>query len=66
MELAKNLGGLPLALATAGTCLKQTSDSCSDYLQLCHNSWDDLGQYGQGLLDYDGRPSTQCGIYPTS
>src|SRR5947209_20141395 len=55
MELARSLDGLPLALATAGTYLKQTSDSCSNYLQLYHNSWDDLGRYSQGLLDYDGR-----------
>jgi tetratricopeptide (TPR) repeat protein len=55
MELARRLDGLPLALATAGTYLRQTPDSCSDYLQLYHNSWDDLDQYSEGLLDYDGR-----------
>ena len=55
MELAKRLDGLPLALATAGTYLRQTADSFSDYLQLYHNSWNDLSQYNNGLLDYDGR-----------
>src|SRR3984885_4493468 len=55
MELARRLDGLPLALATAGTYLRQVSDSFSDYLQLYDNSWDDLGQYSDGLLDYDGR-----------
>jgi tetratricopeptide (TPR) repeat protein len=55
MELARRLDGLPLALATAGTYLRRTADSFSDYLQLYHNSWDNLGQYSTGLLDYDGR-----------
>ena len=55
MELARRLDGLPLALATAGTYLRQTADSFSDYLQLYHNSWDDLGQHSDGLLEYDGR-----------
>jgi tetratricopeptide (TPR) repeat protein len=54
-ELARRLDGLPLALATAGTYLKQIPDSFSDYLQLYDSSWDDLGQYSDGLLDYDGR-----------
>jgi tetratricopeptide (TPR) repeat protein len=55
MELARRLDGLPLALATAGAYLRQVSDSFSDYLQLYDNNWDDLGQYSDGLLDYDGR-----------
>ena len=55
IELAKRLDGLPLALATAGTYLRRTADSFSDYLQLYHNNWDDLSQYDDGLLDYDGR-----------
>src|SRR2546423_9723550 len=56
IELAKRLDGLPLALATAGTYLRQTSDSFSDYLQLYNNSWDDLRQYNNSnLLDYDDR-----------
>jgi len=55
MELAKRLDGLPLALATAGTYLRQVSDSFSDYLQLYDNNWDGLSQYSDGLLDYDGR-----------
>ena len=55
MELARRLDGLPLALATAGTYLRQVPDSFSDYLQLYDNNWDDLGRYSDGLLDYDGR-----------
>ena len=55
IELAKRLDGLPLALATAGTYLKQTPDSFSDYLQLYNNNWNDLRQYSDGLWDYDGR-----------
>ena len=54
IELARRLDGLPLALVTAGTYLRQVSDSFSDYLQL-YNNWDDLSQYSDGLLDYDGR-----------
>jgi tetratricopeptide (TPR) repeat protein len=44
-----------LALATAETYLRQVSDSFTDYLQLYDNNWDDLSQYSDGLLDYDGR-----------
>ena len=55
MELARRLDGLPLALATAGTYLRQIPDSFRDYLELYANSWDDLDQYSDGLLDYDGR-----------
>ena len=55
IELARRLDGLPLALATAGTYLRQMPDSFSDYLQLYNNNWDDLSQYSDGLLEYDGR-----------
>ena len=61
IELARRLDGLPLALAMAGTYLRQVSDSFSEYLRPYDNSWDDLGQYNDGLVDYDGRT-----LYSTS
>jgi hypothetical protein len=54
-RLVKRLDGLPLALATAGMYLNQTTDSFSDYLQLYNDSWNDLGQYSDGPLDYENR-----------
>jgi hypothetical protein len=55
MALAQRLDGLPLALATAGTYLRQRPDSFSDYLQLYLDKWNDLVQYSRGLLDYQGQ-----------
>ena len=55
MELARSLDGLPLALTTLRTYLKQTSDSCIDYLHLYHSNRDKLYQSSRGLLDYDDR-----------
>lgn len=55
MKLATRLDGLPLALATAGTYLGQTSDSFDDYLRLYEDSWDDLEQNSEELLEYEDR-----------
>ncbi|KAJ5160437.1 Disease resistance protein [Penicillium canariense] len=38
-DLARQLDGLPLALATAGAYLEQVSISCTEYLQLYRGSW---------------------------
>jgi hypothetical protein len=38
-ELAKELDGLPLALATAGAYLNQVATSFRDYLRLYRASW---------------------------
>ena len=54
-KLVERLDGLPLALATAGTYLNQTACSLGDYLDLYNGSWNDLGQYSDGLLDYEDR-----------
>ncbi|KAF2682085.1 hypothetical protein K458DRAFT_391120 [Lentithecium fluviatile CBS 122367] len=43
-ELAKELDGLPLALATAGAYLDQVSTSFADYLRLYRASWLKLQQ----------------------
>jgi hypothetical protein len=42
IKLAKELDGLPLALATAGAYLNQTVLSFSDYLRLYKGSWTKL------------------------
>jgi hypothetical protein len=42
LELAKELDGLPLALATAGAYLDQTAIGFSDYLRLYKASWTKL------------------------
>ena len=42
VKLAKELDGLPLALATAGAYLDQAAISFSDYLQLYKVSWTKL------------------------
>jgi hypothetical protein len=55
MELAECLDGLPLALATAGTYLSQSADRFDEYLQQYNNNWNDLSQYGRGLVDYEQR-----------
>jgi tetratricopeptide (TPR) repeat protein len=55
MKLATRLDGLPLALATAGTYLSQTSDSFDEYLRLYEDSWDDLEQNSEELLEYEDR-----------
>jgi tetratricopeptide (TPR) repeat protein len=54
-KLVERLDGLPLALATAGTYLNQTACSFGGYLDLYNGSWNDLGQYSDGLLDYEDR-----------
>ena len=47
------LGGLPLALASAGSLLGQTSLSCAEYLDLHESSWNSLYDTGESdQLDY--------------
>jgi hypothetical protein len=52
ISLARSLEGLPLALATTGTYLKQSADSFGDYPKLCIDKWDDLHQYISLLFLY--------------
>jgi hypothetical protein len=55
MQLARRLDGLPLALATAGAYLSQSTNSFNDYVELYTSSWNDLSQYSRGLRDYKER-----------
>src|SRR6267378_4130575 len=55
VKLAKELDGLPLALATAGAYLDQTAISFSDYLRLYKESWARLLEKSPGLSSYEDR-----------
>jgi hypothetical protein len=55
VELAKQLDGLPLALATAGAYLDQTAMSLSDYLRLYKESWARLKETSPELSSYEDR-----------
>ncbi|KAF7522645.1 hypothetical protein PCG10_007365, partial [Penicillium crustosum] len=52
-DLARQLDGLPLALATAGAYLEQVSISCTEYLQLYRESWQQLHEETPQLAAYD-------------
>ncbi|KAK4870406.1 hypothetical protein LT330_004754 [Penicillium expansum] len=52
-HLARELDGLPLALATAGAYLEQVSITCTDYLQLYRESWRQLHENTPQLPVYD-------------
>ncbi|KAL8855252.1 MAG: hypothetical protein Q9178_008094 [Gyalolechia marmorata] len=54
-ELAERFDGLPLALATAGDYISQTADSFGDYLHMYEQSWTDLAENSNGLMEYDDR-----------
>jgi hypothetical protein len=55
IRLAKELDGLPLALAIAGAYLNQTAISFSDYLRLYKESWAKLQQTSPELNSYKDR-----------
>jgi tetratricopeptide (TPR) repeat protein len=55
IRLAKELDGLPLALATAGAYLDQVAISLSDYLRLYKESWAKLQKSSPGLTSYEDR-----------
>ncbi len=55
VRLAKELDGLPLALATAGAYLDQVAISLSDYLRLYKESWAKLQESSPGLTSYEDR-----------
>ncbi|KAN0070367.1 TPR-like protein [Elaphomyces granulatus] len=55
VKLAKELDGLPLALATAGAYLDQTAISFSDYLYLYKASWAKLLMTSPELNSYEDR-----------
>ena len=53
--LARELDGLPLALATAGAYLDQVAVSLSDYLRLYKQSWVQLQESSPELDSYENR-----------
>ncbi|PVH67512.1 HET-domain-containing protein [Cadophora sp. DSE1049] len=55
VNLAKELDGFPLALATAGAYLDQTARSFSDYLRLYKESWVRLMETSPELNSYEDR-----------
>jgi hypothetical protein len=55
VELAKELDGLPLALATAGAYLDQVVVSFTDYLRLYKESWGKLQKSSPELSSYEDR-----------
>ena len=54
-RLAERFDGLPLALATAGDYIGQTADSFGNYLQMYEQSWDELAENSESLMEYDDR-----------
>ena len=44
-----------MALAIAGAYLGQSTDGFDDYLDLYNSSWNHLGQYSTGPIDYEER-----------
>jgi tetratricopeptide (TPR) repeat protein len=54
-KLAERLDGLPLALATADDYICQTADQFDDYLQMYEQSWKDLIENSDDLMEYDNR-----------
>jgi hypothetical protein len=55
VKLAKELDGLPLALATAGAYLDQVAISFADYLRLYKASWLKLQRTSPELSSYKDR-----------
>ncbi|KAF1816980.1 HET-domain-containing protein [Eremomyces bilateralis CBS 781.70] len=55
IALVKELDGLPLALATAGSYLDQVAVSLAEYLQLYKASWLKLQKKSPGLSSYEDR-----------
>jgi hypothetical protein len=55
VRLAKELDGLPLALATAGAYLDQAAASFSDYLRLYKASWIKLQKTSPKISSYEDR-----------
>ena len=42
LDLLQDLDGLPLALAQAGSYMRETNTSITEYLELYNSTWDDL------------------------
>lgn len=54
-KLAERFDGLPLALATAGDYIRQTANQFGDYLQMYEQSWKDMAENSDNLMEYDDR-----------
>ena len=54
-KLAERFNGLLLALATAGDYIRQTADSFDKYLQMYEQSWADLAENSNNLMEYGDR-----------
>ncbi|KAF2167426.1 hypothetical protein M409DRAFT_36539 [Zasmidium cellare ATCC 36951] len=54
-QLTKRLDGLPLALATAGAYLRQSSMDLSEYLRWHDSAWARLQRTSPGLVSYEDR-----------
>ncbi|KAF2485907.1 hypothetical protein BDY17DRAFT_246610 [Neohortaea acidophila] len=55
VRLVLKLDGLPLALATAGAYLNQSTMTCAQYLDFFDRSWARLQKMSPGLLTYEDR-----------
>ncbi|KAF7511844.1 hypothetical protein GJ744_003077 [Endocarpon pusillum] len=55
IKLVKRLNGLPLALATAGVYLSQSSESVNEYLDAYETEWQELSDNAKELLEYGDR-----------
>ena len=51
----RRLDGLPLALATTGSFLRQVNLSVAEYLSLYESSWLQLREHDPGLDKYENR-----------
>jgi len=56
-ELLGLLDGLPLVLAQAASCIRETRLDTASYIRLYKRQWDDLmgsdGESGSPLVDYE-------------
>ncbi|KAL8888834.1 MAG: hypothetical protein Q9215_003786 [Flavoplaca cf. flavocitrina] len=52
-KLAERFDGLPLALATAGNYVSHMADSFGGYLHMYEQSWEELAENSDGLMEYD-------------
>ena len=53
MDLVERLDGFPLALTTAGLCLKEVAMSCKEYIEQLEENWLLLHETTPGLQAYD-------------
>ena len=54
-KLAERFDGLLLALAIAGDYIGQTADLFGDYLYIYEQSWEELAENSNNLIEYNDR-----------